>query len=92
MVYSVAPPRKPTAAAVKPPVSAASSIRSSDSAEISTPLPKAITAATTRCGTWVSDETSAPSSSAEPATSPQNAAVNAEAGMRTMAAVDVGRG
>ena len=46
-----APATKPTAVETMPPRRNASSIRSKDSAEISTPLPNAITAATQRAGT-----------------------------------------
>lgn len=50
-VYTAAPPRKPSAVEANPPVWKACSISSKESAEIRTPLPKAMTAAIRRCGT-----------------------------------------
>src|SRR5215212_2490985 len=71
-----APPRKPIAVETKPPRLYASSSKSKDSAEISAPPPKAITAAINRCGTRAKYPAAAPRSRAEPATKPHNAAQN----------------
>src|ERR1051326_5308655 len=51
-------------------------MRSKERAEMRTPLPKAITPATRRCGTRDMKPAAAPSSSADPARSPHNPARN----------------
>src|SRR3954447_5925585 len=61
---------------IRPPVLSASSTRSKASAEIRTPAPNAITAATTCCGTRTNQATSAPTTSAPPAINPQAPACN----------------
>ncbi|KOV88549.1 hypothetical protein ADL01_01175 [Streptomyces sp. NRRL WC-3618] len=55
-----------------PACSYASPTSSKDTAEISTPAPKAITVAITFCGTRSPYPSAAPSSSAEPATAPMS--------------------
>src|SRR5689334_3906931 len=73
-VYTAAPPRKPIDVETKPPVLKASSISSNESAEINTPLPKAMTAAISRCETGVYQATAAPKTRAEPLKSPHRPA------------------
>ena len=72
--YVTAPPRSPITVAVSPPLVSASSTRSKARVETSTPAPKAITDATTGRGTRTNHATSAPTTSAPPASSPQSPA------------------
>src|SRR3954471_10885941 len=72
--YTKAPPRKPISVAVSPPVDSASATRSKASAEMSTPAPKDITDATTGRGTRTNQATSAPTTSAPPASNPHRPA------------------
>ena len=58
----------------EPPRLCATSISSNESAEISTPAPKAITAAIKRCGMRGTEASAAPMTSAEPASRPQRSA------------------
>src|SRR5919202_6513081 len=59
-------------------------MRSKASAEMSTPPPKAMTAAIVRCGTWVKKPAAAPISRAEPATRPQKPAWSHTGAIRTV--------
>src|SRR4051794_19914894 len=77
-----APAARPLAAASAPPVRNASPARSNDAALISTPAPNAITAPTTRPGTWTTSAMPAPTRRAKPPTKPQNAASSTRRGYR----------
>src|SRR4051812_15825791 len=70
-VYTAAPATKPVALGKNPPLAYALSISSNDKAEMRTPEPKAITAATTRCGTAVNQAIKAPRIRAEPLSDPK---------------------
>jgi hypothetical protein len=84
---AIAPTNAPAAVAVSPPVCQASSISSNDTAEISTPAPKAMIVATSHSDRSASQPTAAPTSRAEPASRPHPAAARTSATVSAVRAV-----